>query len=207
MRKSIWKEGKLMIYLDNAANSREKPECVYKSFEYYVREIAVSPGRGSYKLGIDASRMLYKARCTVAKYFGLTEPNVIFTKNSTEAINLFLCGFLNKGDHVIISCYEHNSVLRPLQNLKDKGFIDYSIINREDLTLSPDDIYKKYSKKNTRLFATTLASNLTGRIVFNRDILRFMKGKKITTFVDSSQGAGKIRLNMSDLFYYHFCFA
>lgn len=187
-----------MVYLDNAATTKYKPEEVYKAFEYYVREIGVSPGRGSYQLGIEASRMLYKTRRVVAKYFGINEPNVIFTKNSTEAINMLFNGLLENGDHVIISCYEHNAVLRPLHTLKEKGIIDYSIISREDLMLSPEEVYKKYVKSNTVLFATTLASNLTGRVIYNPSLIRYMKVNGISTFVDSSQGAGKIRLSMSD---------
>lgn len=187
-----------MVYLDNAATTKYKPEEVYKAFEYYVREIGVSPGRGSYQLGIEASRMLYKTRRVVAKYFGIDEPNVIFTKNSTEAINMLFNGFLENGNHVIISCYEHNAVLRPLHILKEKGIIDYSIISREDLMLPPEEVYKKYVKSNTVLFATTLASNLTGRVIYNPSLIRYMKANGISTFVDSSQGAGKIRLSMSD---------
>lgn len=187
-----------MVYLDNAATTKYKPEEVYKAFEYYVREIGVSPGRGSYQLGIEASRMLYKTRRVVANYFGIDEPNVIFTKNSTEAINMLFNGLLENGDHVIISCYEHNAVLRPLHTLKEKGIIDYSIISREDLLLPPEEVYKKYVKTNTVLFATTLASNLTGRIIYNPSLIRYMKVNGISTFVDSSQGAGKIHLSMSD---------
>ena len=187
-----------MVYLDNAATTKYKPEEVYKAFEYYVREIGVSPGRGSYQLGIEASRMLYKTRRVVAKYFGIDEPNVIFTKNSTEAINMLFNGLLENGDHVIIRCYEHNAVLRPLHSLKEKGIIDYSIISREDLLLPPEEVYKKYVKSNTVLFATTLASNLTGRVIYNPCLIRYMKVNGISTFVDSSQGAGKIQLSMSD---------
>ena len=187
-----------MVYLDNAATTKYKPEEVYKAFEYYVREIGVSPGRGSYQLGIEASRMLYKTRRVVAKYFGIDEPNVIFTKNSTEAINMLFNGLLENGDHVIISCYEHNAVLRPLHSLKEKGIIDYSIISREDLLLPPEEVYKKYVKSNTVLFATTLANNLTGRVIYNPCLIRYMKVNGISTFVDSSQGAGKIQLSMSD---------
>lgn len=187
-----------MIYLDNAATTKYKPEEVYKAFEYYIREVGVSPGRGSYQLGIEASRMLYKSRRCVAKFFGLSEINVIFTKNSTEAINLFFYGFLNQGDHVVISCYEHNAVLRPLQTLKEEGRIDYTIISREDLLLSEKEIYDKYINNNTRLFVTTLASNLTGRIVFRSSVNRYMQKRGITTFVDSSQGAAKIHLSMNE---------
>ena len=142
--------------------------------------------------------MLYQARKIVAQYFGLVEPNVIFTKNSTEAINLFFRGFLKQGDHVVISCYEHNAVLRPLHEMKMEGIIDYSVISRDDLELEPKKIYEKYVKMNTVLFETTLASNLTGRVVFNSEVLCYMKQKGIFTFVDSSQGAGKIQISMCE---------
>lgn len=186
-----------MIYFDNAATTKYKPEKVYEAVNFYLREVGVSPGRGSYSLGIEASRMLYKTRCTVGKYFGMSRPDkVVFTQNSTEAMNLFFNGFLKQGDHVIISCYEHNAVLRPIQHLKNLGIIDYSIIQREDLTLSAEEIFEKYAKSNTRLLAMTLASNLTGRIVFREDLYRLFKDKGIVTFLDSSQGAGMVSLNM-----------
>lgn len=188
-----------MIYLDNAATTKYKPEEVYAAANYYLQEIGVSPGRGSYLLGIEASRMLYKSRCTIGKFFGMTSPErVLFTKNSTEAINMFLNGFLNQGDHVIISCYEHNAVLRPIQKLKEQGIIEYSIVQREDLDIPAADLFEKYSKRNTRLLAMTLASNLTGRIIFREDVYEFFHEKGITTFVDSSQGAGKIKLSMKN---------
>ena len=188
-----------MIYFDNAATTKYKPEEVYEATSFYLREVGVSPGRGSYSIGIEASRMLYKTRCAVGRYFGMSRPDkVIFTKNSTEAMNLFFNGFLKQGDHVIISCYEHNAVLRPIQHLKDLGIIDYSIIRRADLNLSAEEIIAKYVRKNTRLLAMTLASNLTGRIVFREDLYRLVKDKGIVTFVDSSQGAGKLTLNMKN---------
>ena len=188
-----------MIYFDNAATSRQKPEKVYEAVDFYLRNLGVSPGRGSYQLGISASRMLYQSRTTVGRYFGLTEPDrVVFTKNSTEAINLFFDGFLKQGDHVIISCYEHNAVLRPLQKLKDKGVIDYSVVKREDLNLPAKELLDRYSRDNTRLLAFTLASNLTGRIIFREDLYKCAHDRGLTTFIDSSQGAGKIRLSMKE---------
>ncbi|WP_026527772.1 aminotransferase class V-fold PLP-dependent enzyme [Butyrivibrio sp. VCD2006] len=185
-----------MIYFDNAATTREKPKEVLDAFVYYVTQIGVSPGRGSYSLGIEASRMLYKSRVTVAEYFGINEPNVIFTKNSTEAINLFFRGFLNKGDHVVISPYEHNAVLRPLEMMRKEGLIDYSVIERDDLSESNEFILDKYTRENTKVIALTLASNLTGRIIFRSSLFNAARQRGIKTFVDASQGAGKIKLNM-----------
>ncbi len=186
-----------MIYLDSAATTKYKPDKVYEAFEYYLKNIGVSPGRGSYSLGIEASRMLYQSRKTLGNYFGLETPtNVVFTKNSTEAINLFFRGFLNKGDHVLISCYEHNAVLRPLHTLKEEGIIDYSVIDRADIDKGGNYIIKKYCNESTRLIALTLASNLTGRIVFNEGLFEAAEKNNIVTFVDASQGAGKLRINM-----------
>ncbi len=188
-----------MIYFDNAATTKYKPDEVIEAVNYYLRDVGVSPGRGSYTLGIEASRMLYKSRTTVGKFFGMTSPEkVVFTKNSTEAINLLCNGLLNKGDHVIISCYEHNAVLRPLHDLKQKGTIDYSVICRDDLELDAKDIYEKYAKENTRMLALTLASNLTGRIVCKEEWIKYFHDKGIVTFIDSSQGAGKITIDMKE---------
>lgn len=188
-----------MIYFDNAATTKYKPDEILEAFLDYSKNIGVSPGRGSYSLGIEASRMLYQVRKKVGIYFGLKEStNVVFTKNSTEAMNLFFSGYLKMGDHVLISCYEHNSVLRPLQTLKNKGIIDYSVIERGDLVLSAKKILDKYCRKNTKLLAMTLASNLTGRIVFSNKLFSEAARRGITTFLDSSQGAGKIHISMEE---------
>ncbi len=185
-----------MIYFDNAATTKEKPKCVLDAFCEYVSEIGVSPGRGSYSIGVEASRMLYRSRMTVAAFFGLNDPNVVFTKNSTEAINMLFRGCLNSGDHIIISPYEHNAVVRPLERMREEGIIEYSVISREDLSMNSKELLEKYVKDNTRLLALTLASNLTGRIIFRKELLTNAKMMGISTFVDSSQGAGKIRINM-----------
>lgn len=185
-----------MIYFDNAATTKYKPQEVIDAFFQYITEVGVSPGRGSYSLGVEASRLLYKSRMTLAKYFGLYEPNVIFTKNSTEAINLFFRGYLNQGDHVVISAYEHNAVLRPLEAMKQEGIVDYSVVKREDLDKAPAEIIKKYFRPSTKLLAYTLASNLTGRIVFDRNLFSLASEFGVKSFVDASQGAGKIRLDM-----------
>ena len=185
-----------MIYFDNAATTRTKPKEVLEAFNYYVTEIGTSPGRGSYSLGIQASRMLYQSRKAVAKFFGVTNPeNVVFTKNSTEGINFFFNGYLKSGDHVLISPYEHNAVLRPLHNLKIKGIIDYTVLPEEAI-YDAEHHFEKYIRPHTSLVAITLASNLTGQIVFNKEISKITNKHHIKMFVDASQGAGKKLLNM-----------
>ena len=187
-----------MIYFDNAATSRKKPEAVYEAFNYYVREVGTSPGRGSYSMAIQASRMLFQTRKAVAQFFGTPDPNnVVFTKNSTEAINLFFRGFLRKGDHVLITPFEHNAVLRPLHMMKEEGIIDYTVIS-EEAVYSPESSLSPYVKPNTRLFAATLASNLTGQVVFSPGLAAEVHRLGLSLFLDASQGAGKIRINMNE---------
>lgn len=184
-----------MIYFDNAATSKPKPEEVYEAFNYYVREVGTSPGRGSYSLAIQASRMLYQARKIVAQFFEVNDPsNVIFTKNSTEAINLFFNGYLQAGDHVLISPYEHNAVLRPLQTLANQGEIEYSVLSEE--ALYRPGIIKQYIRDNTKLLAVTLASNLTGQVVFSKELSDQAHELSLSVFVDASQGAGKKLIGM-----------
>ena len=185
-----------MIYFDNAATTRTKPKEVLEAFNYYVTEIGTSPGRGSYSLGVQASRMLYQSRKTVANFFGVTNPeNVVFTKNSTEGINFFFNGYLKSGDHVLISPYEHNAVLRPLHNLKEKGIVDYTVLPEEAI-YDAEHFLEKYIRPNTFLIAVTLASNLTGQVVFNNDISRIANKHRVKMFVDASQGAGKKLVDM-----------
>lgn len=185
-----------MIYFDNAATTRNKPQEVLDAYLHYVNDIGVSPGRGAYPLAIQASRMLFQSRKTVAQFFGIQgSSNVVFTKNSTEAINLLFRGFLKKGDHVLISPFEHNAVLRPLHCMKEQGIIDYtvlpsSVLYDEQLTI------KDYIKPSTKLIALTLASNLTGQIVFTKRLAKQAHEFGLSVFVDASQGAGKLRPSM-----------
>lgn len=185
-----------MIYFDNAATSRPKPKEVLDAFNYYVTNVGTSPGRGSYGLAIQASRMLYQSRKTLSSFFVAKEPsNVVFTKNSTEAINLFLNGYLKKDDHVLISPYEHNAVLRPIQSLKNKGIIDYTVLSSDAIDC-PQTIVSSI-RPNTKLLISTLASNLTGQIVFNTNMATIAHNNNVKVFVDASQGAGKRLINMT----------
>lgn len=186
-----------MVYFDNAATSRPKPSVVPAAFMEYVQEIGTSPGRGSYSLGISASRMLYQSRKTVTDFFGCPQKtNVVYTKNSTEAINLFLNGYLQSGDHVLISPFEHNAVLRPLHYLSLHNGITYDVLPESALHNAEE--FKKALQPNTKLICITLASNLTGEIIYDRCIGKVCKTQGIAVFVDASQGGGKMLVNMQN---------
>lgn len=188
-----------LIYLDNAATSRIKPDQVYDAWDFYTRQIGTSPGRGSHFLAIEASRCLYKARKTISQYFASpSTENIVFTKNATEAFNLFLNGYLNIGDHVLVSPFDHNAVFRPLNKLKDQGVIDYSILPIEVFQPGKEELFGEFIKENTKLFVMPLASNITGEIVFSSTISRYLNKKGVKILLDAAQGAGRIRLDMEE---------
>ena len=112
-----------MIYLDNAATTLVKPRCVIDAVVAAMGSMG-NAGRGAHGNALSSARVIYDARCKLAALFGCANPeNVIFTCNSTEALNIALSGIFNPGDHVISTDLEHNSVLRPLYRLEKEGVI------------------------------------------------------------------------------------
>ena len=146
-----------MLYFDNAATTYPKPfevrKAVNSSFVYY----GANPGRSGHSLAMDTAREVFKCREKAAKLFGCGFPaNVIFTKNCTEAINLVIMSIV-PGGHCVISDLEHNSVLRPLYDLKTRGEADFSVAKvAEGDTDSTLMSFKNAIKKNTKLIAVTL---------------------------------------------------
>ena len=110
-----------MIYFDNSATSLIKPYNVKKEVLNAIENLSANPGRSGHDLSIKVSQKIFETRENLKQFFRADNYNVAFTKNCTEAINLALFSLLKKGDHVLCSCYEHNSVLRPLEQLKKQG--------------------------------------------------------------------------------------
>jgi len=179
-----------MIYFDNAATSWPKPENVLSAMEKCMREYGANPGRGGHKMALEAGRVIFKARESIAKLFNIKNPmNVIFTLNTTEALNLGIKGLLRPGDNVITTSMEHNSVIRPLKALEETG-VEVTIVNcNQEGYLNPDDI-KKAIKPNTRLIVITFASNVTGTVMPVEEVGKIAREKGIVFMVDAAQGAG-----------------
>ena len=105
------------IYLDNAATSYPKPAEVWESMARYMHDIGASPGRGGYSSSLDAGRLVFEAREAAARLFRASgAEQVVFTPNVTYALNFAIHGLLRRGDHVVTTGMEHNSVIRPLRS-------------------------------------------------------------------------------------------
>ena len=140
-----------MIYLDNAATTFPKPEIVYDKITEAMREYGANPGRSGHELSMRMNREIFNARMAVTRFIGGTDPmNLIFTLNCTDSLNMAIFGLAEKGDHVITTTMEHNSVLRPLTYLEKEGIIELTIVEASsDGMVKPKDIQKAI-KENTK---------------------------------------------------------
>lgn len=185
-----------MIYLDNAATTFPKPISVTREVSTALAKYSANPGRSGHKLAMKAGQTIYDCRVALAKLFNVkNEENIIFTLNCTHSINTVLKGYLKDGDHVVISCLEHNSVVRPLKSMENKG-ITFTAArvyeNDNDKTL---DSFRKAINKNTRLIACTHASNVWGIKLPIERIASLAHEYGIKTMVDAAQSAGVVNID------------
>ena len=150
-----------MIYLDNAATTLRKPPQVEQAVLDAMRT-AGNPGRGAHEPTLHASRLVYAARCAMAKLLHAPDPSCIaFAANATEALNIALGGLFAPGDHIITTVCEHNSVLRPLYRLREQG-LQFSFAGVDERGRLQYDDWDKLVQPNTKALVVTGASNVTG---------------------------------------------
>ena len=179
-----------MIYLDYAATSGRKPEAVYEASDRVMREVSGNPGRSGHKISLEAGAIVAEARLLCSRLFHAPASETIaFGVNTTEALNLGILGMVEKGDHVITSSLEHNSVARPLEHLKDEG-VEVTTI-RADLENGVDpDAVEAAIKDNTKLVVMTHISNVTGTVNDIAAIGDVCRRHGVTFLVDAAQSAG-----------------
>ena len=184
-----------MIYFDNAATGGQKPASVISAVSAALR-VCANPGRSGHALSLVCAKNVLKARELLAGIFDAPSPErVIFTKNCTEALNEFIFGALEKGDHAITTPLEHNSVLRPLEYLKKRGVISYDVCPLDDNgNIRPEDI-KALLRPETKLVIVTAASNVTGRTPPLQEIRNALP-ENVLLLCDGAQGGGHIPIKM-----------
>lgn len=191
-----------MHYFDNASTTFPKPESVYKKFDEAFRNYGANPGRSGHKLALKAMEEIMKTRLSLAKLFNIDNPlNLSFHMNTTYALNAAIKGALKKGDHVITTSMEHNSVLRPLFTLKEMGIIDLTVIKAEKTGEVGKDKIAKAIKDNTRMLVMTHSSNLLGTVEDIDEISKAVKAvnKDIIILIDAAQSAGIIDIDLKKL--------
>ena len=185
-----------MIYLDNAATTLRKPQCVIDAVVQAMNSMG-NAGRGAHSNSLSASRVVYDTRCKVAKLFGCKRPDhVVFTCNSTEALNIALNGIFEPGDHVITTDLEHNSVLRPLYRLEKEGVIALDFVPADKQGRPNYASFEGLIRENTRAIVCTHASNLTGNMIDIARVGKIAHNHGLLFVVDASQTAGAVPIDM-----------
>ncbi len=186
-----------MIYLDNAATSFHKPEEVVAAVSNSIRNLCANPGRSGHSLSMLASEKVYETRCRLDNFFnGYGGENVSFTANCTQSLNMAIKGVMKKGEHVIISSLEHNSVLRPVNKLREMGICDYSVFEVCEDDKQTLENFRNAFQNNTSLCVVTAVSNVFGNILPLKRLSEIAHENGALFFVDGAQGAGVIEIDM-----------
>ena len=187
-----------MIYMDNAATTMQKPQQVIDAVAAAMCSMG-NAGRGAHAASLGAARTIYDAREKLACFFHAENPKQIaFTMNSTESLNIALKGVLNPGDHVITTMLEHNSVLRPLYELQEKGTELTILKSNPQGTLDYED-FEKAIKENTKAIVCTHGSNLTGNLVDVKRVGEIAKKHGVLFILDASQTAGVFPIDVQEM--------
>lgn len=184
-----------MIYLDNAATTLIKPVAVERAVVSAMRSLA-SPGRGSHAPAMRAAEKVYECREAAAEFFNVPEPErIVFTLNATHALNIAIRSLAKEGTRVVVSGYEHNSVTRPLAQLRANIDVARSPLFNRDAAI------RAFSEKipGAELVICTHVSNAFGFILPIYEIAELCKKSGVPLIVDASQSAGVLDVDYEAL--------
>ncbi len=187
-----------MIYLDNSATTYPKPDIVYDAINYASRNIAFNAGRGTYKKANEAMNLITLAREKIGDLVNCSSENVVFLSSATESLNLIINGLrIKDNDNVYISPFEHNAIIRPLYNLKEKINFNIHILPFEEKTwqIKNDVLINMFARNTPNFIFLSHVSNVTGFIAPYQEI--FKKGKEYGSIniLDSAQSFGVLNPN------------
>ena len=184
-----------MIYFDNAATTLHKPQAVVDAV-VHAMTTAGNAVRGTHAASLAASRIVYDARVKIAQFFHCSRADhVVFTANSTEALNIAISGTLGKGDHIVSTDLEHNSVLRPLYYLEKQGAA-LSFVRADKKGNIDYADFETLIRSDTKAIVCTHVSNLTGNALDLERIGAIAKAHQLLFIVDASQSAGCLDIDM-----------
>jgi cysteine desulfurase / selenocysteine lyase len=186
-----------LIYLDNSATTFPKPEEVYLFMDSFYRKHGVNPGRSGFDAAIETEEIVHGTRKLLTELFNGDDPNrLTFSYNASDSLNMILQGLAEKGDHIITTFLEHNSVLRPLHHLQKDGIAEIThVMFDKNGFIDPSDIQKAI-KGNTKMVVVNHSSNVIGTIQPLAEIGKICKENGVYFVVDASQSAGIVPIDM-----------
>ena len=186
------------IYFDNGSTSWPKAPKVAEAMADLLTHGAFNINRGNYEGAYEVEATVLDTREQLARLFHAKDSrSVIFTPGITYSLNYFIKGFLQSGDHVLVSGMEHNAVMRPLKQMEAIG-VTYDVVRTEvDGTIQPEDV-ERAIKNNTKAIIMLHASNVCGTIVPIKAIGEICRRHHLFFVVDTAQSAGTIPVNMQE---------
>ncbi len=184
-----------MIYLDNAATSFPKAEGVSDAMKRFLDEECANVGRGSYVRAQEVGLAVIETRERIRDLFGCSDAkHVIFTGGMTASLNTVIKGYVHKGDRVLVSSFEHNSVIRPLVQIGAEIVrIPFTPDGVSDLSKMPDEL------SSFRLCVHTFASNVSGMIQPVKELSALLKQAGVPLCIDAAQAAGHFPFSMKEI--------
>jgi cysteine desulfurase / selenocysteine lyase len=186
------------IYMD-AASTTPTPRPVVEAMCDYFYNYNSNTGRGAYNLAVKATQEFNRARIKIAGFIKANPEDIIFTKNTTEAINLVAHGLkFNKGDNIVVSNMEHHSNLVPWINLKKRG-VEVKIVKADQNgVIDPSDIENAVDS-NTCLLTITHISNSIGSVQPVEELGKIAEENEVLYLIDAAQSAGHMKLDVKNL--------
>ena len=196
-------DGKKLHYLDNAATT-QKPLAVLDAVDHYNKNYNANPHRGAHFLSVKATEQYEDGREKIREFINADSlKEIVFTRNTTESINLIASSFgekfLHEGDEIIISIAEHHSNIIPWQRLaREKNLkLKYLYIDKEG-RLSLNELNDKIND-STKLIAVSHMSNVTGVINPIKEIAKIAHQNGIYVLADGAQAAPHMKVDVQEL--------
>jgi cysteine desulfurase family protein len=194
------------VYLDNAATTFPKPpEVIQFMCDFYATR-GVNPGRTGFDLALEAEDTVLEARQALTDFFGGSDRNrLVFALNVTDALNLLITSVLTPGDHAITTCLEHNSVLRPMYQQRERGVeVDFVPFDEHGF-VDPSDIEARI-RSNTKLVVMNHGSNVIGTIQPVAAVGEICRRRDVLFAVDVAQTAGLVEIDAAAMMIDVVCF-
>ena len=192
-----------LVYFDNAATT-QKPIQVIESINKYYSEYNANIHRGIHTLAEKATQEYEKTRKKVSKFINSrSEKEVIFTRGTTEGINLiassFVKNFIKKGDEIIISEMEHHSNIVPWQMICEENGIILKTINVFENGEIDLDNFKELISNKTKFLSIVHTSNTLGTVNPIKEMIEICKKNNINTMIDGAQASAHSKIDVQDL--------
>ena len=184
-----------MIYLDNASTTNYKPQQVIDSVVECLIKYSFNPYRGG-KVSLELQQKILDVRKKLKLLCNNPNGHVVFTSGCTEALNLAILGCARRG-HVIISSTEHNSVVRPVMQLKSKGIVDVSVVKPDKSGQLTVQGVASALRKDTYMLIANQASNVTGKAQDLRELGAFARENNLIFLCDCAQSMGYFPTDMA----------